>query len=150
MNIKKGENNMAETKYGKYLTRECVKSDKQREGASVTSTRHLESFGGGDCTIDCIYITSPRLMITQPHQHEFAQYLNFFSANPDDANDFDAEIEISLGEEGEKHAITSPTATYIPPGLHHGPLNFAKVNKPVLFVDIAMSGKYSRIGNTAD
>ena len=141
---------MAETKYGKYFTRDCLKPSPKREGAFLTSTRHLESFGGGDCSIDCIYITSPHLMITQPHQHEFAQYLHFFSANPDDARDFDAEIEITLGQEGEKHVINSPTAVYIPAGLHHGPLNFVKINKPVLFVDLVLSGKYARVGNTED
>jgi hypothetical protein len=89
-------------------------------------------------------------MITQPHKHEFPQYLHFFSANTDDAIDFDAEIEITLGEEREKHIITSPTAVYVPAGLDHGPLNFKKINKPVLFVDIAVTGTYSRVGNTPD
>ena len=89
-------------------------------------------------------------MISQPHKHEFPQYLHFFSANPDDGKDFDAEIEISLGEEQEKHIITEPTAVYVPAGLHHGPLNFARVTKPVLFLDIAVTGKYSRVGNTPD
>ena len=141
---------MARTKYGKYLTTECVKPDPKKEGSHVTSTRNLETFGGGHLAIDCIYITHPHLMISQPHQHEFAQYLSFFSANPNDARDFDAEIEMTLGEEGEKHIIKSPTAAYIPAGLLHGPINFAKINKPVLFVDIAVTGEYSRVGNTPD
>jgi hypothetical protein len=139
---------MAETKYGRYLTRDCIKPNIKKEGAYVTSTRHLETFGGSDCTIDCIYITSPHLMITEPHRHDFAQYLCFFSANPNDATDFDAEIEMTLGEEREKHTITSPTAAYIPAGLYHGPLNFAKINKPVLFLDLALSGRYSRVEDT--
>jgi hypothetical protein len=107
---------MAETKYGRYLTRDCIKPNIKKEGAYVTSTRHLETFGGSDCTIDCIYITSPHLM--------------------------------TLGEEREKHTITSPTAAYIPAGLYHGPLNFAKINKPVLFLDLALSGRYSRVEDT--
>jgi len=89
-------------------------------------------------------------MISQPHKHEFPQYLSFFSANPNDATDFDAEIEMSLGEEQEKHIVKAPTAVYIPAGMYHGPVNFAKVNKPVLFVDIAVTGNYTRVGNTPD
>ncbi len=89
-------------------------------------------------------------MITQPHEHEFNQYLHFFSSNPEDARDFDAEVEISLGEEGEKHVIKVPTAVYIPAGLKHGPLNFVRINKPVLFVDLALTGTYTRVGNTPD
>ena len=89
-------------------------------------------------------------MITQAHQHEFPQYLHFFSANPDNAKDFDAEIRITLGEEAETYIIDSPTAVYIPARLAHGPLDFVRINKPVLFIDIAVTGSYSRIGNTDD
>ncbi len=141
---------MAGTKYGKYLTTEVVKDDPEGKTSRVTSTRHLQDFGGGHLSTDCIYITHPHLMISQPHKHEFAQYLSFFSANPDDAKDFDAEIEISLGEEQEKHIVKSPTSVYVPAGLYHGPLNFLKINKPVLFLDIVATGKYSRVGNTPD
>jgi hypothetical protein len=141
---------MAEKKYSKYLTTECLKPSPVRKDVFLTTTRNLEWSGGGNCSLDCFFITQPHLMLTQPHQHEFTQYLHFFSSNPQDAREFDAEVEISLGEEGEKYIITQPTAVYIPAGLHHGPLNFAKVNKPVLFVDLALTGKYARVGDTPD
>jgi hypothetical protein len=145
---KKGENDMAETKYGKHITRDCVFPG--RTGKVIFGTRDLDWFGRSNLSVECIYITSPRLMITQPHQHEFPQYLCFSSSNPEDPNDFDAEIEMTLGEEGEKHIIKSPAVAYIPAGLPHGPLNFTKINKPVLFVDIALSAEYTRVGNTED
>lgn len=138
---------MTEMKYSGYLSRNCVVSSKVSNHLMM-STRQMESFGDGNFSIDCIYVTSPRLMIDKPHQHSFTQYLCFFSANPDDANEFDGEIEFSLGEEGEKHRITSPTVAYIAAGLSHGPLNFARIGKPILFIDIAMTGRYSRIGDT--
>jgi hypothetical protein len=137
-------------KYNKHLTTEVVKEGEKRPGATITSTRHLKNFGGGHLSVDCIYITQPHLMISRPHKHEFPQYLNFFSANPHDSKDFDAEIEITLGEEGEKHIITRPTSVYVAAGLLHGPLNFVKINKPVLFVDVAAAGKYTRVGDTPD
>jgi hypothetical protein len=92
-------------------------------------------------------------MVSQPHQHEFPQYLHFFSANSDDQRIFDAEIEMSLGEDEahmEKHVITRPTALYIPAGMFHGPLNFKVINKPVVFVDIAVSGDYKRVDDRPD
>src|SRR4030043_1599823 len=141
---------MPKNKYDKNFSTEVVKEVDKRPGAFITSTRHLEKFGGGHLSIDSIDIPRPHLMISQPHKHEFPQYLSFFSANPNDPKDFDAEIEITLGEEQEKHIIKSPTSAYIPAGLMHGPLNFARINKPVLFVDIAVTGKYSRVGNTPD
>ena len=94
---------MAAMKYDKYITTECVKEITKRPGAFITSTRHIDDFGGGELSVDAIYINRPHLMLTQSHQHEFAQYLSFFSSNPDDPKDFDAEIELSLGEEQEKH-----------------------------------------------
>jgi len=135
---------MASSKYGEYLTRDCVIPSKLT-GRPMMSTRQIEGFGDGHFSIDTVYVGSPRLMIDKRHCHEFAQYLCFFSSNPDEAGDFDAEVEISLGEEEEKHVITSPTVAYIAAGLFHGPLNFARIGKPVLFIDIAMSGRYSRL-----
>jgi hypothetical protein len=116
----------------------------------MTSTRQLDSFGGGELSIDFIYLSKPRLVLTQPHKHEFAQYLSFFSTNQADARDFDAEIELTLGDELEKHLITCPTSVYVPAGMMHGPLEFKRVGKPVLFLDIALTQQYSRVGNTPD
>jgi hypothetical protein len=119
----------------------------------ASSTRHLKGFGGGHLSVDSILITRPFLMVGQAHRHEFPQYLHFFSANADDQRIFDAEIEITLGEDaihGEKHIITRPTALYVPAGLYHGPLNFKVINKPVLFVDIAVAGEYKRVEDTPD
>jgi len=145
---------MAKNKYDKNFSSEVVKEVDKKPGVFVTSTRHLgDKFGGGHLSIDSIYITKPHLMISQPHKHEFPQYLSFFSANPNDPRDFDAEIEMTVGEtaeKGEKHVITKPTSVYVAAGLYHGPLNFKVVNKPVLFIDIAVTGKYSRVGNTPD
>ena len=150
---------MPKRKYDKYFTSEVVQAvpPKDAQGktrAFVTSTRHLgEKFGGGHLSVDCIYVNRPHQMISQPHKHEFAQYLNFFSANPGDPRDFDAEIEMTVGEapeKGERHIISRPTSVYVPAGLYHGPLNFKTVNKPVLFIDIAVTGQYSRVGNTPD
>ena len=150
---------MAKNKYDKNFTAEVVmeappRDGKGRTGIFVTSTRHLgDKFGGRHLSVDCIYITRPHLMISQPHKHEFAQYLNFFSANPNDPRDFDAEIVMTVGEtaeKGEVHIITKPTSVYVAAGLYHGPLDFKVINKPVLFIDIAVTGKYTRVGNTPD
>ena len=149
---------MPKSKYDKYFTEECVIEvpPKDGKGKSVfmTSTRHLqEKWGGGHLSVDCMHIVRPHVMITQPHKHEFAQYLHFFSENPNDARDFDAEIEFTVGdsaENGEKRIITKPTAVYVAAGLFHGPLVFKVINKPVLFIDVAVTGKYSRVGNTPD
>ena len=77
-------------------------------------------------------------------KHETAdQFMAFFGANGMDMYDFDAQIEFSLGEEGEKHIFTVPTAVFIPRGFVHCPLDFKKVNKPVMMVNITF-GYYTR------
>ena len=145
---------MAGTKFGKYFTTDVLKESPKFPGYwDCSSTRHFKNFGGGHLSIECIHITQSFVMVGQPHQHEFPQYLHFFSANSDDQRIFDAEIEISLGDDEahmEKHVITQPTALYIPAGIFHGPLNFKVIKKPVLFVDIAVSGDYKRVGNRSD
>jgi len=134
---------MAEKKYAKHLTKNPFWQ--APSGANLVSTRHMEKFFGGAFSIDCAFITKPVLMITKPHKHDFDQYIMFFSANQDDVNDFDARIEMTLGDEREKQIITTPTIVYVPAGMAHGPLNFAKINKPVLFVDVGSSNKYYRV-----
>lgn len=145
---------MPRKKFGKYFTTDVLHVSPKFPGLwDVSTTRHLKKFGGEHLTVDCIHITHAFMMVTQPHTHEFPQYLHFFSANSNDQRDFDAEIEITLGEDEthlEKHVITRPTALYIPAGVFHGPLNFKVINKPVLFLDIAVAGKYKRVGNTPD
>jgi len=40
----------------------------------------------------------PRVINEKNHQHTFDQYLCFFSTNANDVKDFEADIEIYLGE----------------------------------------------------
>ena len=79
-----------------------------------------------------------------PMVHDFDQCLLCIGANPNDMSDFDAEVELCLGEEREKHIINSATVVHIPAGLVHCPLNIVKVNKPILFLDISIVDKYSK------
>jgi hypothetical protein len=145
---------MSTTKFGKYFSTDVLKESPKFPGLwDASTTRHLTGFGGGHLSVDCIFITKAFVMVSQAHKHDFPQYLHFFSANPDDQRMFDAEIEITLGDDeghGEKHIITRPTALYIPAGVYHGPLNFKVINKPVAFVDIAVAGEYKRVGDTPD
>jgi hypothetical protein len=136
---------MAQNKYDKYLTTDCTVLGKV-SGRYMSSMRDLKSFGDGNFSIETVFIWEPRTLTDKPHRHEFPQYLCFFSATHGNARDFDADVELSLGEEEEKQIITAPTVVYVPAGLDHGPLRFARVEKPVLFIDVALTGGYSRVG----
>ncbi|OFW56447.1 MAG: hypothetical protein A2133_11485 [Actinobacteria bacterium RBG_16_64_13] len=91
-------------------------------------------------------ITEPFLMVNDPHTHDFDQFLHFFNADSLHIADFPAEVEITLGEELEKHVITEPTVLHIPAGMLHAPLNFKRVDKPVIFMNVAFTPEYMKPG----
>ena len=49
-----------------------------------------------------------------------------------------------MGEEQELHIINKPTIVYFPKGLLHCPLNFKKIDKPILFQKFWLAPKYTR------
>jgi hypothetical protein len=91
-------------------------------------------------------ITEPYLMVNDPHTHDFDQFLHFYAADSLHIADFQAEVEITLGEEMEKHVITETTVLYIPAGTLHCPLNFKVIRKPVIFMNVALTPQYMRPG----
>jgi hypothetical protein len=140
---------LAKGKYDKLITHDLFWKSKENPNLSVSGTRHLEDkWGGGHMSMDTNYVSQAHVMISQPHVHPFPQFLNFYSGNPKDAREFDAVVEVTI--EGEKYVFTEPTSVYIPAGTHHGPVVFARINKPILFIDLAIGENYSRVGNTPD
>jgi hypothetical protein len=136
---------MGETKYGKYLMTKCLEpKEAGRPGVSPFFLKAESAEDSGRVNLSIIggYITEPYTMEPGSMVHDFDQCLLLIGANPDDMSEFDAEVELCLGEEREKHIINSATIVHIPAGLVHCPLNIAKVNKPILFMDISIVGKY--------
>ena len=88
------------------------------------------------------YIPEPMLFDRIPHKHDFDEYLCFLGGNLQDMFDFDATIELSMGEEGEVCLIERATVVYVPAGLVHTPLTFKRVAKPVLFQPVALTPDY--------
>jgi hypothetical protein len=99
--------------------------------------------GFGDTTFGFrySYFTGPPFQFEEPHIHDYDQFLCFLGT-PENAREFDAEVEVSLGDEGEKYLVDKTTIVHIPAGLTHCPLNFKRVDKPVLLVNITLSPKY--------
>ena len=84
-----------------------------------------------------------------PHMHHAVEeYYWFLGTDLTKVFDFDAEIEIWLGEDPEvleKFTITSPTLLRIPSGLWHGPINYKRIGKPVTFSSMYFDGDASKI-----
>ena len=85
-------------------------------------------------------------MVKDPHTHDFDQFLHFFTGDSLHIAEFDAEVEFTLGEELEKHVITEPTVIHVPAGVLHGPLEFKRVDKPVVFMNVAFTPQYMKPG----
>jgi hypothetical protein len=90
-------------------------------------------------------VLEPRMFQKEPHKHDFHQFFCFLGSDPEDIRKFDAEIEVYLGEEGEKHVITTPTVLHVPPGLMHCPMEYKRVGKPVIHLDVFFAPRYERI-----
>jgi len=105
----------------------------------------LKDLEGLDIRIAYNCVSEPFFMIKNAHKHEHAQYLCFIGGNPMDIRDFGAEVELYLGDEGEKHIIDKTTVVHVPAGLSHCPLNFTKVDKPIIFMDIYPAAEYKQI-----
>ncbi len=86
------------------------------------------------------YYVKPYKMELQSHHHDVDEYLFFLGGQlPDLTANFDAEIEIFLGPEYERHIITKPCILYIPRGFEHNPMDIKRVGKPLLFMPLLLS-----------
>ncbi|HEY97284.1 MAG TPA: hypothetical protein G4O16_03785 [Dehalococcoidia bacterium] len=132
---------MNERKYSRYFIKRPILPGKFCDRL-VFFSRNYEAVGEKNFSVLWNCITEPFLMVENPHSHDFDQFLHFYGANPVDIGDFDAEVEISLGEEGEKHVITEPTVLHLPAGMIHCPLEFKVVNKPIIFMNVALTPEY--------
>jgi hypothetical protein len=134
------------TKYGKYFLSDNHQPPKANDFVSLNSLppfpeiaspqtyfRGAVALPGATATIGWQVFTAPVCWET-PHVHKNDEFLIFLGAElPDLCSSFDAEIDLWMGEEMEKHTITSTTVVFIPKGVQHAPLNFRAIRKPVLF-----------------
>jgi len=128
---------MAETKYGKHLIQGPFVKIPHYTGTSIVA--HNGEYDADVC-IGYHCLANAEYKALQPHTHDFHEILCFIGGNPKDINDFGAEIEMCLGEEQEKHIITSTTVVSVPPGLVHCPLIVRKCDpdRPVVFLGISL------------
>ncbi len=129
-------------KYGKYVIKEPYAKRAQLEAISVNAQQLMT-----DCIMIHQVFYKPGFVVPGPaHAHDFAQVLGFFSTDPMNCREFDAEVEVCLGDEQEKHIINVPTVISIPKTLSHGPITVTKINKPFIFLEIMLTSRYSRLG----
>ena len=104
---------------------------------------------GANMNVGFQVFKEPVFLEREPHFHREEEYLIFLGAKlPDVFSSFDAEIEFFMGptlDEMEKIVITKPTIVRIPPCMWHCPLDFVRMDKPVLFQAALMHGKFGSV-----
>ena len=126
---------MAETKYGNLILTGLIRDIPHYTGKSVVAH---DGELNADCSLGYHCISQP-MSFDHPHSHDFTEFLCFIGGDPQDITDFGAEIEMTLGDEGEVHLINTPAVVTLPPGLTHCPIVFKKVAKPLVFLEVSLT-----------
>ena len=80
--------------------------------------------------------------------HAVEEYLYFTGSDITHFFEFDAEVEIQLGETPdslETYIIKEPTVIRVPAGVWHGPVVFKRIGAPINFMPFYPSGNYGKI-----
>ena len=149
---------MTETMYGKYIIEEPIYKGRWAPIVHICGEKHPcgdqlclgSNFPNFPAEQTLMTITEPVEMKAQLHAHDYDQLLYFLGGDPTNFFDFGAEVEITLGEEEEKHVIKSTTIVYVPKGILHCPINFKRVDKPIMFMHICFASEYARSKGETD
>jgi hypothetical protein len=131
---------MAESTYRKYIVR-GIASKESMPGVMPCAFGEPKDWAGIKHRMKWDYVSQP-VQVEEAHSHDFEEFLCFMGTNPNNKEDFGAEIEVSMGIEGEKQVIKTPTVVVIPKGMAHSPINFKKVDKPIIYCSIYMAQEY--------
>jgi hypothetical protein len=146
---------MTKSKLEKYIRRDMKvpKEIQQRHlevKGPVLSLSSDKTLGNKNFSLSWWPISEPFEMVSEPHAHDFDQFLMFVGGDIKNMTDLGGKVELTLGKNKKglkKFVFTTATTVYVPAGLLHGPLNFKKVNnpnKPILFHDFFFSREYKR------
>jgi hypothetical protein len=117
-----------------FCTRFKEKSITEAVAGPQAYFRGANELPGAGINLGWQMFVKPIRLELQSHHHDVDEYLFFLGATlPDLTANFEAEIEIFLGDEYERHVITKPTVLFIPRGMEHNPLDIKRLDKPMLF-----------------
>jgi len=137
---------MAESKYGKYIKSLPEVAALPRRTTSLPNITVHEStvadIGGFDFNFNFVGIIAPHVLGDPPHKHDCDEILFFIPTDPDNYPDLGGEAEIALGEEWEKHTITTAAVICLPPGIQHAPIYMKRVDKPFYFGHMLLAARY--------
>lgn len=78
----------------------------------------------------------------EAHTHPEEEILVYVGLDPDNLDYLGSELELGMGEDGERHVFNKPTVAICPQGFPHLPLITRWVDKPYSFMVICLSGEH--------
>ncbi len=148
---------MTATKYGKYIITEPKEwppellarmAEGRAARQSTTKSTRLMSVDSeilpGFFYVDCAWLWSggEEEVGGEAHTHDFDEVIGFVGSNRDDPHDLGGEVVIYL--DGKREVLTKTSLIFVPAGVPHCPYYFKRVDRPIFFVTISPSGKYTQ------
>jgi len=142
---------MAESRYEKYVCRHPLQGPFFQEKLVPFETQPPLIFSNGNEPIkganqfvEVIWIWAPCVSGTgpnSPHYHTFDEMFIWVGSDPKNPNDLGAEVEFWLGTGADRDKVTFNTSTLVlvPKGLHHLPIEYKKVTRPVVHMTIGIN-----------
>jgi len=144
---------VSELKYQKYILTDLKLPENIQKRADEYAKRAtrilwLEDFviKGAPSIICSWYWKATETEGTPAHTHDFDEVIGFIGSDPDNPHDLCGEVEFWMAN--EKYILTKSCLIFVPKGLKHCPLRVTKVDRPILFLAVGTSGKYSRVEDT--
>lgn len=146
MTESKSASKMVESKYGNYFLTDFREEMKIPAIATPQAYfRGASQIPGPNINMEWQLFVKPIHLEKKPHTHDVDEYLFFLGGQPPDFfSSFQPEIDFWIGEEMEYRLIDKPTVIFIPKGMPHTPLNFRKLDKPVLFSALLLGPKFTK------
>jgi len=144
---KYAKNIVTETKPFPKEVMERLQARRKETGSSMESTRLLwldDEIVKGAYYMEFLWLWrgSSNGFIEEPHQHDFAELIGFIGTNQQDPSDLGGEIDIWLGD--ERHTLTKSCLVFVPKELKHCPIQFNRIDKPILWFTAAPIGMYKK------
>jgi hypothetical protein len=142
---------MTRAKYGQYIKKLVFRDNGPGFYRQVT-TLNGESLGLGAHIEYGAYWAAGSMGAEpySPHVHDFDQVMLWLGGDTNDMGELGAEVELCLGEEGEKHMITTSTAVAVPRGMPHFPANIVRMDKRFIFLTVSCAPEYKETPLRAD
>jgi hypothetical protein len=141
---------MKRSKYQQCLSKEVLFKSRYPK-ASGPMLSYRGDVYGTDLVFDLHGITKPMTIKDLPEVCNYDRFIFLASSYSDKLiQDFQSKVEISLGKYGEKFTIDEPKLMYIPKGLELGPIVFKEIGRPIWFMNLSLSSKFSKVNNETD